>query len=570
MNSMRGKRPGGPIAGTNGTDSSPDAMRIRQDIKRVLDRGFVIPVHSTCEPLGGDDSKKLRPYLQTVVEQPLIDEAIVRSAEGEESKFVVGTTDKARQNPINRLGGREEVGDQAMKAHWDHIEMTVGLMSAINGGIDKGASIIRVSPTSDEGVIVMGGMDRKEDVELQFHECREAAKKMISLADYTYSIEVPYRSGSERFELDLAAFSRIMRHPGMVIAGDFELSAPMMLGPDPAGGFIQEELRKLENKAVKFYDLLPPCFGVNGGVAEVITPFQNSLSIAKGERSGRGAVVEIKLEMTPDDAIALLKYTIDGWNEGSGRGTAKGHAEIFSRMMGMRGFNTFLGKARANSMLTPITQAMGDLWKETGIAVVPLANSYLQYWVELPPEESTVDLIRRFLEQRLHCASKGNDPRYINTSLKPAISVLDGANLELSEARPRFILKAMGKDLYPVEVLSRTDFMLSFIENVSDAVQHQIFTSMTESENGGRAVSLHDLDSMSRIRRLCSHRRTIRDTEDLIWTLREDNALPEDIKTKKDGLEDWFFNFAWDRFESMFYLLAKRIHEEKNRANGRN
>ncbi|MDD5171949.1 MAG: hypothetical protein PHF60_02840 [Candidatus ainarchaeum sp.] len=566
MHSIRGKPPDGSITGAK-KELSPDAMRIRQDIKRVFDGGLAIPSHFTCDPRSADDHKKLRPYLEAVVEQPLLDEAIVKAAEGEESRFVVGTTDKARQNPINRLGGREEAGDQAMKAHWNYIEMTVGLMSAINGEVDNNPHIIRISPTSDEGVIVMGGMVRKEDVETQFIECREAAKKMISLADYTYSIEVPYRSGSERFELDLAAFSRIMRHPGMVIAGDFALSSPIVLQPDAAGGFIQEELRKLENKEVKFYDLLPPCFDINGGVAEVITPFQNSLSIAKGERVNRGAVVEIKLEMAPEDAIALLRFTVDGWNEGNGRGTAKGHSEIFSRLMGMRGFNTFLGKARANSMLTPITQAMGDIRRETSIAVVPLANSYLQYWLELPPEESTVEFVRKFLERRLH-STKGDDPGYINTSLKPAISILDGAGLELSEARPRFILKALGRELYPVQVLSRTDFLLSFIENVSDAVQHQIFTSLTKSENGGRAVSLHDLDNMSRIRWICSHRRTIRDTEDLIWTLRMDDELPQDIKTKKEGLEDWLFNFAWDRFENMFYLLAKRIHEEKNRTNG--
>jgi len=564
MNSKRGKRPDGAIADADRTDQSPDARRVRQFIRKAFERGVGSLDLFTCHPNGQDEGSKLGTHLKSRVEPHLSDEALISGLEGREFSFAVGMIDKSRQNPINRLGGRHEAGDQAMEAYWTIAGRALMLMASINSGPEMGAYITRISPTSDEGVMVVGGIRRKEDVRTQFRECLIAARETVNLRDYVYTMEVPYRSGSERFELDLESFTRILRHPEMVVSSDFTMSGPALLSPDARSGFIQEELRKLENREVMFYDLLPNCFNANGGMAEVRTPFKNMLPISGNERAKHGAIVEVKLGMVPADADALLQFTKDDWDGRNGRGTGKGYSEIFSRMIGMRGFNTFLGKARANGILTPIAQAMGDLEKSAGVSVVPLAGSYLQYWVDMAPEGSTAELVRRCVERRIH--AKKQDDSHINVDLAPIVSILDAAHLDLSEVRSRFILKALGKDLYPMQVLDRTDFLLSFMENVHEAVQQRIFDSLARKENGGTPIRLRDLDNMKMVGWICSHRRTIRDTEDLIWAMRADETLPQDIKTKRAELEDWFFDFSWERFESIYYLLAKRVNQERNRS----
>jgi hypothetical protein len=76
------------------------------------------------------------------------------------------------------------------------------------------------------------------------------------------------------------------------------------------------------------------------------------------------------------------------------------------------------------------------------------------------------------------------------------------------------------------------------------------------------------------IRYVCSRRKFIRDTEDLIWTLREDyfdesdpqrGKLHAKINTNRDQLEDWVFKFGWERFDKLRLLLTERIEKEMKR-----
>ncbi len=78
-------------------------------------------------------------------------------------------------------------------------------------------------------------------------------------------------------------------------------------------------------------------------------------------------------------------------------------------------------------------------------------------------------------------------------------------------------------------------------------------------ENGRSPLRLSELDMIQSVKWICSMRRTIRDTEDLIWTLRNDDSLPADIKSKRGELEKQFWDFAWERQPKMFRLLTDFI-----------
>jgi hypothetical protein len=107
-----------------------------------------------------------------------------------------------------------------------------------------------------------------------------------------------------------------------------------------------------------------------------------------------------------------------------------------------------------------------------------------------------------------------------------------------------------------------TDFVLNFIENVHPQYQQQVYDELALARNGGRRISAGDLSNMQDLRRICSMRRTIRDTEDMVWTLRRDTEAPEDIRAKRGALETWLFDFSSERYESIYRLLAEKIRDQ--------
>ena len=68
---------------------------------------------------------------------------------------------------------------------------------------------------------------------------------------------------------------------------------------------------------------------------------------------------------------------------------------------------------------------------------------------------------------------------------------------------------------------------------------------------------------MELVQTVCRERRTIRDTEDFIWTVRMDKDLPEEVRLKRAELEQWLFDFSCERAQRMFYLLLRRMKERK-------
>ncbi|MDD5339857.1 MAG: hypothetical protein PHV13_01265 [Candidatus ainarchaeum sp.] len=463
--------------------------------------------------------------------------------------LIVGMLDKSRQNAINHLGGFTGAGDAAMAAHWEVARKAVALLAFINGS--EYGELIRANSSSDEAIFNLGGKHLGRHAETEFPIAWAYARDSVDLRKYEYSIEVPWNGDIEVFKLDLEAFSSVLRHREMVLTCDSSISQPRRITPE-SQGTIAEEIRKLEDKEVAFYRSLPPAFRGFGSVAEANTPFDINLATLGINKRNSGSYVEIKLGVDGADAMKLLDFVQD---HGGIKGTRKGFAEIFSGRFGMRGFNTFLGKARANSILTPMAWAMKDMAKET--SVLPLNGGYLQYWVDLPPDAATRERVEKAVARRLRATKDTSVP------FRPVVTLLDASQAALPEARARFILEALGKGgAYPAEILNRTDFILNFLENIDPKVQKMIYMKMARKEKGATPILDSDLEHIEHIRQICAHRRTVRDTEDLVWTLRMDDTLPAGIKAKKAEIEAWLFEFSWARFESTFRFLAERIREQ--------
>ncbi len=465
--------------------------------------------------------------------------------------FIVGMLDKSRQNAINHLGGFTGAGDAAMAAHWEVAKKAVALLAYANGS--EYAELIRANSSSDEGLFNMGGRHLGRHAELEFNIAWAHAREGMRLRDYKYDIMVPWRGGADVFHLDLEAFSAVLRHRKMILACDYSISQPRRVTLD-SHGFIADEIRKLEDREIPFFTNLPPAFRVGGSLAEANTPFDVNLAALGVAKRGRGSYIEVKLGVDEGDARKLLNFTQD--HDGA-KGTRKGFAEIFSGRFGMRGLNTFVGKARANSILTPIAWAMHDVANST--AVLPLNGGYLQYWVDLPPSGDTRTLIEKAVARRL----RSNAPKHIDVPFKPLVTVLDASQMPLADVKERFILEALGKGTtYPAGILDRTDFMLNFLENIDPKVQKLVYMKMARKENGSTPILKSDLEYIDYIREICLHRRTTRDIEDVLHILRMDETLPEPIKARRAGIEAWLFEFSWTRFESTFRLLAERIREQ--------
>ncbi|MEW6722896.1 MAG: hypothetical protein AB1324_06560 [Candidatus Micrarchaeota archaeon] len=543
---------------------------IRALFRKVHERGLEAPDMVTCEPHGSDE-RKLNNLLEVVIEPNLVETAYDYPG----FEIVVAAFDKSRQNPINKLFGRD-VGDKALDCYWEIAGKSAMLVSAINGSENIGLTMIRVNGSSDEGIAIIGGTKLTHETEVEF---REAWLMMSGMADLKgYRAEMRYPDGRP-VDVSLEACSKVLRYPEIITAATYLVSKPIPVDGDTKLGFVQEEIARLESREVGFYECMSRKMKVDGELPEVKSSFRDTLEKMEIREMDRGSYIEIKLAMQEQDAAALLPFTKDGWGAGQGMedstGTRKGFAEIFSGVAGMRFLNTFYGKARANRILTPIVRAMEDLMREsrvqveTGVernaVVIPVSGGYLQYWLEMPASGGTYDTIRKAILRRIKSGIQG-DEGYANLEgFEPRILMMNAKGRKVEDLRARFILNSMGMRDAPAARLESMDFILNFLENVSPAVQREIFQALAKRENGGAPLDKGDLTRMEMVSRVCDERmggrRMIRDTEDFIWTLREDAALPPDIRSRRRELEDWFVDFSEERSYRIRPLLIRKVEE---------
>ncbi len=524
------------------------------------EKGISPPDVVQCNPIG-ERERKLHYYIERRLE-PMFEEV---AYEVPGFSFVVGCLDKSRQNPINKLGGMD-AGDQAIAVYLDIAARATQLVASRNGSEKISNHLLRVSPTSDEAIVVIGGNKLTRETEVEFRDSWFKAKAVTDLTKYVYKLEVPYNGSSRIFQLNLDAFSKVFTHPEIVTAATFMISKPVVVDPDSEGGFIQEEIRKLENKEARFYEFLPRNIKIEGGRAEVATQFNESLTtMGIGTRTG-GSYVEVKFAMTYEDAMAILPFTKNDWGLAYGlentSGTRKGLKELFSRLAGMTFFNTYMGKFRANEVLTAIVKAFEEIMAR-GVEVIPVAGGYMQYWVDLPPTKETARRIEAKLRERLHSSRRG-EAGYVSLGMEPVVTVIDATTVSREDLRSRSILDSLGLPQFHPRTLGNMDFVLNFFENVDEGVQEEIRGRLA-AHNGGVPMSEEDLGRMRLMGIVCDEkkggRRTIRDSEEVLHTLVNDEQLPEEVRSRRDELKEWFPRFANEWKERIHMLLAKEIEK---------
>ncbi|MCI0503166.1 hypothetical protein L0Y65_00475 [Candidatus Micrarchaeota archaeon] len=550
----------GNCAGASDSQKSKEERIAMVQMREARQRRFNVPPLFTCDPLGKDDNTKLENHLRGTVEPELRDQAGVAEIEGRGMSIVVAISDKSWLTGITLLGG-EGCGDASLGRFIQATALAMADVEAANGAERNGLYLTRLGTRSDEGAQIIGAPGLSPNADLQFKaalalEMGEMAQE--GLAGVTYTADVQTQHGVETRELSLRGFSRMLAHPEIVVAGNFKVSRPTAVSGDEKAGFILDVIRRLENSEAGCFDRLPRLYNGNGGLPEVRTPFKGSLKANGAKSMAGGTFVEIKLAMSAEQASAFLPFTSDV-RDGEGRlleaGTRKGFSEIFSTRAGMRFLNTFFGKARSNSILTPIALGMSDVLK-SGVDVVPVSGGYLQYWLDAQDGASTAEMVADAIRARINAKIPTDDAGFISLKLEPSVLTMDAAGVNLDDVRAKFILKSLGKDIYPVEALSRADFLVNFLWLVNERVQREVFGGLATEENGRMPMRLSELDMIQSVRRICSIRRTIRDTEDLIWTLRNDSSLPNEIKARKEGIEKEFWDFSWERQPKMFELLT--------------
>lgn len=517
-------------------------------LKKARSRGIAAPPLFTCDPQCTEERGRLEGHLTKDVEPELRDQAAAAQAEGHEYKFIVVLIDKARQNAINNIVGQEG-GDCAMEGYWDVSAKATADVAAMNGSQRVGISLTGVRKGSDENINTIGGIQLSYDTHAQFRVAWDAGRAELDLGGYRFTMHTV----QGELEASLRGFSRVLRNPGMVVACNFKISEPIVLRPDEKQGFILERVRELENSEAEHFERLPRIYTGNGGLAGVRTPFRTNLEMLGKTKMESGTFVEIKLGMSEEHAGAFRGFIQDK-RDAEGRliekGTRKCYSEVGSGRAGIRFFNTFFGKGRSDEILTPITLAMDDL-RRRGVDVLPVTNGYLQYWVDAPNTSETVALVERALARRINSVATP-DHGYLDMEFLPSVISVGADSTNLRDLRAMLILKSLEKEGYPAEALGRTDFLVNFLDHINIEIQRDVLSPFNSQ---GMA---------NMVRWVCSARRGIRDTEDLIWTLRSDRTLPKEIQSAAAAIEKWVFDFAMESYGQAYHRLATIIQRESH------
>ncbi|MFH0737330.1 MAG: hypothetical protein V1827_01630 [Candidatus Micrarchaeota archaeon] len=551
-------------------DASERKAGVRRTDSRACSRGTVFrteaapsiepPMIIVCDP-HGKSTDSLPNYFKTM-------ETAIGDAE-----VAIAGMDKVRQTIPNRIGGKDAsgryaAGEAAMQAYLDvTMRATAEVADCIGADVEK--QILRISRSSDEMIVQFSAPELSaklggrsfEDV---FRKAWNRARDDVDLDACEYELSMP--DGSTTL-LDLGAFSSVLRYgKDMVIASHFSFMEPVQLRTQ---GSLSDAVLSLENREVPFFNRLPIAFRrLNRMEPEVDCPFDITLMklaegdprIALGDMSPfileKGTLVEVNLRAPESEARGLLPFImVDPQTK---NGTKKGWSLAYGGKATMSGLNTIAGKPRANAVLSMKTKAMASL-QDRGIDVTPLDFSYSRYHLNLKPTDATRDIVKDAI--RAGIRRMGIEPRDGLPGFEPDVLLMSAAGMDIREVRQRFALKSLGHAGLPSEILDRTDFLINMIENVKVSVQDRIFSEMFFRKND--SIDTRDMEMIDMARTICDIRRTLRDTEDFLWVLKKDETLPENIRDVKGQIEEWLFDFAKNRFDDIFTMLAGIMAEAK-------
>ena len=505
--------------------------------------GGAIPI-KVFEPLVGCDPRDRKNTLHVRMRE-LEDHLADITSRNPDIRFLVDYRDKRAQGAENSVFGRA-VGDKAIAGYLDTTKNMLAWLRWIGMANNTRAHGFRVSPRSDEIFSIIWGIDLGTNHRRQFVEAWEMARSQLDLRAYRTRVSGGYNGGWE-IEVGLDQVSGVLWHPKIVIASTSLTSKPIKVLPSTTG-FLLREIQELDAQEVRpLLPRLPDAFKLPGhGMAEVETPFTTNLEMMGVQRQTSGIFVEIRLKIDADTKGRLGACVEQ---------TRKGLTEQNAGLIGLRGINTFAGKAHANSILTAIAKAMESIGIAYDATVIPVNDGHTRYWINFEGSKAQINAVRRHLEKMLN-EYIGQHSRYF----EPIIYVSDARTVDVMDTRGRLILTALGRPDLPVGIVDKVDFLVNSIDILFPPVREEIYRRM---ESEGR-LSAIDRKYLTTLARLCEIRRTVRDLEDAIWTLRYDTTLPPELRRDKKEVEKWLYEFAQENYERMRYHLFKLVEESRN------
>lgn len=473
-------------------------------------------------------------------------------------RMLSGSIDMARLSAINRITRRNGGGDATLALYWKLAAKAWAATIAINNlkagetpeqtDPSRLMNLYRVSDGSDEGLMFAFGKELTHRPSYWFKKAWNYFRAKEDLKKRKYTIVI----GDDQYYLNLKGTAAVLKHGELVAACHTTFLGPMRI-PRDMSGYLTDAVRELGNREITFRNTLPERFRGNKGREDVNTPFGGNLEDQQTDGIlPPGKIIEIKFAISEEEAKVLAPIIIDV--------TRKGHAEAGSGKMGMRGLNTFLGKPEANELLTVIAQAMGSL-TEFGIPTLPVSSGYLTYWCDLKPKAINDGILVAMIKKMIEEKTPTNGPDYLRLLAQPAITMInvsDHQGMKIEDVRKMLIIASLGRSNGDANILDKTDFIVNVAENIKETVQDAIYEELRGTE-----ITKADIEKLGLIRSICHLRRTLRDTEDLVWVIRNDaTVLANELVTSTEkigALENWLFDFAAEKSDKIFIALVKKI-----------
>ncbi len=418
---------------------------------------------------------------------------------------IILSADKASLSNINRTGGTG-AGNAV-------VENSLQVLGATMSQAYPSSSqyMIRRNPVSDEtDQIVTGNYEHLAQLTplafLEIH--KEMCRKSIqNLDEIVYMDRRLIRQGSKwvahEVPQTLGKYSRALKDPSLVTASHLGLSQLLRLC-EQSQGFISRTISAIEKEEQKYIDLLPQSFRPTFASSIEPSPFIGE-PVANGFLPDNSIAIEIKFSHTNnEDRFAPLMHISE---------TKKGRAGILSDRFGLSYINTYMGKETADHILSAVAQAMKEFEKSSRYEVNRTSSNLIYVVLDSKNPMMVASTINSLIKKQLETVlgKQANALPFI-----PKAIAINGSKLHSNDLRAALALNGMGLEHLSTEVLTYTDLLVSAVNAFrEEAIRESLSRLNPVAREIGQNV-------MNLIHNASSAFEGIRDTEDLVWTLRHD------------------------------------------------
>ena len=424
--------------------------------------------------------------------------------------------DKQGLNHFNKAGGKHEAGDAVIESAMNVLANT---MEIAYSAARSSPYLVRDNRFSDETLQVTAG-----DIEMLagigtegFFAAYEKARAIenANLPNRRYfgrKLVLDKRNGGpeiEKVPLTLAQYAGALRDPGLVTA--CHLSAPQIIHLGSASpGFIKHAIEQIEKEELRTVSsMLPPAFHPEIKGSAPGSPFEYA-NEASGRLPDNTVAIEIKFrhrdQITRFAPLRAMHITL------------KGISEIYREGCGLRYINTYYGKQVADRLLSAVAHAMKEIDSE--LEPVGKTDSNLIYVVG---NSNAGDVEKRAI---IALYAKIKEFGLDGLEMEPVPTAIDAGRAHVNDLRPALALKSLGRPMADLEALTYTDMLVSAASIMDPEVVNEANSRLG---NGPKALGEFVL---CMIRAQIGREAGIRDTEDIVWSLR----MHREGREKEDSL----------------------------------